>query len=170
MIYTSQEAAKLLRSLNDQLRNEQTLEQQRRTFIAATTENIEDVRPDYDYEGTQRKMDELEGKIRAVKHAISVHNVTTVVPKFNITIDEMLVLIPQLNTRKAKLQKMANRLAKQRKREEGYGNRNNNIEYDYANYDIEQVAKDYEAVAERLALAQNALDLLNSTDQIEINI
>ncbi len=46
----------------------------------------------------------------------------------------------------------------------------NIIDYKYANYDIEEVGRYYTDIAETLAKAQTALDLVNSTVEFEIDI
>lgn len=68
---------------------------------AAMGEDIESVRPAYDYAKTQARLEELEGTIRRLKHAINRFNTTQVVDGFGITIDEMLVYIPQLTSGRA---------------------------------------------------------------------
>ena len=47
----------------------------------------------------QEQLADIEQKIRKLKHTINVFNTMTVIPEFGITIDEMLVYLPQLNTR-----------------------------------------------------------------------
>ena len=96
MLYTSAEAAKLLRKLNEELEIVERHENQSSTFNAALGENPEDVRPEYNYEATQKEITELERKIRTVKHAINEFNLSYVVPEFNMTIDQLLIYIPQL--------------------------------------------------------------------------
>ena len=44
------------------------------------------------------------------------------------------------------------------------------IDYRYANYDIEAVKADYQRVSDELAKAQTALDLVNTTMTMEIEI
>ena len=61
-----------------------------------------------------------------------------------------------------KLERMRDKLPRERETG-GYGRNSNIIEYSYANYDVEQAQIDYQAVAEELARAQNALDQVNST-------
>ena len=95
MKLTSAEANKMIRSLKDQHRLLILQEENVVSFIAATTENIEEVRPSYSYEETAAKFDEIDRKIRKIKHALNVFNATTVVDGFDMTIDEMLVYIPQ---------------------------------------------------------------------------
>ena len=114
MKMTSAQASKLLRLLTDELNTLEAYEQNTRSFVAATSEDIESVRPEYDYSEMQTKMIELEDKIRAVKHAINQHNATAVIPEFNMTIDMMLVYLPQLTRRKSRLSRMQRALPKVR--------------------------------------------------------
>lgn len=106
MKYTSAQANKLLKKLNDEYSALLDKEQRSRDFRAAMGEDIESVRPAYDYAKTQARLEELEGAIRRLKHAINRFNTTQVVDGFGITIDEMLVYIPQLTKRKSKLLEM----------------------------------------------------------------
>lgn len=167
---TSAEAAKLLRKLNEELDNVLLMEQQSREFSAALGEDVESVRPAYDYAQVQGQIEALEARIRQVKHAVSSFNLAQEVPGFEgMTIDQMLVYIPQLNRRKAKLALMQQRLPKQRERV-SYGGGSQIIDYSYANYDLEAVRADYEKVSEELSRAQTALDLVNTTAQLEIPV
>ena len=166
MLYTSAEAAKLLRRLNDQKSSLESQELQSSTFRAAITEDVESARPAYDYAQTQAELDDLESKIRKVKHAINAFNLSQEVPGFGMTIDKMLVYIPQLTHKKAKLSGMKDRLPKTRE----YIRVAGIIEYSYANYDVEAVKKDYDAVSDELARAQTALDVVNNSVKFEIDI
>lgn len=167
---TSAEAAKLLRKLNEELDNVLLMEEQSREFSAALGEDVESVRPAYDYAQVQEQIEELEVRIRQVKHAVSSFNLAQEVPGFDgMTIDQMLVYIPQLNRRKVKLSHMQQRLPKQRERV-SYGGGSQVIDYSYANYDLEAVKADYEKVSEELSRAQTALDLVNTTAQLEIPV
>lgn len=167
MTVTSAQANKLLGRLKEQLTAVMSKEKQSCVFNAAMGEDVETVRPAYNYTKTQEVIDELNAKIRKVKHAINVFNSTTVIPEFNITIDEALVLIPQLSKKCAKLSEMKARLPKSRVN----GFRGVNIiDYEITNYDISAVEKDYDAVAEELSKLQTALDLVNSTVVFELSI
>ncbi|MBQ7155060.1 MAG: hypothetical protein IJR85_05855 [Synergistaceae bacterium] len=166
MLYTSAEAAKLLRRLNDEKLSLEMNEGQSSTFKAAISEDIEQARPSYDYSATQAAIDEIDTRIRTVKHAISTFNLTHEVPGFGMTIDQMLVYIPQLTRKRSKLSRMKDVLPKAREiiRVAGI------IEYSYANYDVEAAKRDYEAVSDELARAQTALDVLNNSVKFEIDI
>lgn len=167
MTYTSAQAAKLLAKLQQEHTRLSCHEEQAKTFVASVGEDVESVRPDYDYEKTREELASLEAAIRTVKHAVNVFNATTVVPGFTMTVDEMLVYLPQLTKRKSKLKEMVDTLPKAR--ENGYS-RNNFIDYRYINYDLEAVKADLDAVTEELAKAQLALDEVNHTLTFEIDV
>ena len=166
MLYTSAEAAKLLRRLNEEKSSLEANESQSATFKAAITEDIEQARPSYDYSAVQKAIEDVDARIRTVKHAISTFNLTHEVPGFAMTVDQMLVYLPQLTRRKDKLARMKNALPKVR----DYIRVAGIIEYTYANYDIEAAKRDYDAVSEELARAQTALDVLNNSVKFEIDI
>lgn len=165
MKMTSAEASKKLKELKEKLSGILTKEGNCEVFVAAVTEDPESVRPEYDYETTRKEQKELEMQIRLLKHAISKFNLTKEVPGFNMTVDQLLIYIPQLSQKKNLLSEMANRLPKKRSGESSYSNI---IDYTYANYDIEKAAADYAEVSEELAKAQMALDLINTTETMEV--
>ena len=167
MTYTSAQAAKLLRSLNERLSTLNELEERSCTYLAAAGEDISLVRPEYDYAAVDEQRLALEGKIRALKHAISEFNLTHTVPGFDMTIDQMLIYIPQLTMRKQRLSSMMSRLPVQRMPARSMSPV---IEYNYANYDVERAAEDYRKVSELLSEAQTQLDLVNSTETMELDI
>ncbi len=168
MKYTSSEANKLLKKLNADYQTLLSLEAQSRTFLAATGEDIESVRPAYDYAKTQADLKALAKKIRQVRHAISLFNVTTTVPGFDMTVDELLVYLPQLSERVNTLDGMRTKLPKERERTYGSGTMAT-IDYRYVNYDLDVVNADYDEAYALLAKAQTALDRLNNTSAIEID-
>lgn len=170
MQYTSSEANKLLRRLNEERDAILEKEEKSSTFLAAMGEDPESVRPKYDYTAVQNMIEMLEQQIRTVKHAISQFNLTQTVPGFDMSVDQMLVYIPQLTARKKKLAVMKGRLPKQRETSDRFGRASNVIDYLYTNYDIEAVEADYHTVADELARAQAALDTLNNSALMEIEV
>ncbi len=167
MKLTSAEANKMIRALRDQHRLLLLQEENVVSFIAATTEDIEEVRPSYSYEETTAKFDEIERKIRKIKHALNVFNATTVVDGFDMTIDEMLVFLPQTSDR---LRKLENMLAKPEKARAMNTGRTSIIEYEYLNYDLQKVQEDYDALMELKNRALTALDVVNNTVPFEVEI
>lgn len=167
MKLTSAEANKMIRSLRDQHRLLLLQEENVVSFIAATTENLEEVRPPYSYEETAAKFEEIERKIRKIKHALNVFNAATVVDGFDMTIDEMLVFLPQTSDRLRKLEDM---LAKPEKARAMNTGRTSIIEYEYLNYDLQKVQQDYDALLDLKNRALTALDVVNNTVPFEIEI
>ncbi len=169
MKMTSAQAAKVLRQLNDEHSTIIYKESSTRSFLASVGEDVESVRPDYDYEAAQAKLSEIETKIRKLKHALNVFNCTTVIPGYDMTIDEMLVYMPQLSQRCSKLSAMKDAIPKVRE-SASYSRSSAIIDYRYANYDIEKAAEDYRSACDELAKAQTALDLVNNTAELEIEL
>ena len=167
MQVTSAQANKLLKQLGDEKRVILAKERDSAFFTAAVTENLEEARPEYDYAQTQNELTEIDRKIRKIKHAVNVFNSTYVIAEFEITIDEMLVWLPQLTEMSRKLDVMAQKLPKTRYRS-AYNT--NIIEYQYANYSTKQALSDYNDVTATLAAAQVALDTVNNTVVFEIDI
>ena len=167
MKMTSAEANKMIKQLRDQYRLLESQERNLISFVAATTENVEEVRPAYSYEDTAAKYDEIERKIRRIKHALNIFNATTVPEGLDMTIDELLVFLPQATERLRKLSGMLSQPPKFRAENTG---RTSIIEYEYLNYDLESVQKDYDALLEFKNKALTALDVANNTVLFEADI
>ena len=166
---TSAAAAKQLRKLNEQRDALLSMERKACVFTAAIQEDVDSVRPAYDYKETQDALAEIEGKIRKLKHEINCFNASYVIPEFGMTIDQMLIYIPQLTARKNKLDGMRSRLPKERV-SMNLSRGSNIIEYNYANYDITQAEAEFDAVSDELSRAQNALDTVNATVLFEAEV
>ena len=89
MKMTSAQAAKLLRQWNESLKALQRREENTKTFLASLGEDLESVRPEYDYAAMQAEQAAIEANIRKLKHTLNVFNTTTVIPEFEMTIDQM---------------------------------------------------------------------------------
>lgn len=163
MKVTSQEANKLLAKLNEDLNLLKSKENENCRFVAANSENKEDLRPDYNFMEMQNNQTILEGRIREIKHAINIFNSTTEVGDTGLTIDNVLVFLPQLTNKKCKLQNMISRKPFKRIATNG-----NIIDYEYLNYDLDEAKKEYDAVANLLSNLQNELTKTNVTVQFDI--
>ena len=168
-MYTSAEAGKLVKKIEDELKRQMLTERKSYSFVVASGEDVESLRPKYEFAETQKNIDELQEKLRIVKHAINQFNLTHTLPGFDgLTIDQALIMLPQLNARRTKYQEMINRLPKERI--SGIHSRNNLIEYNIANYNIEEVEKAYKELTSHLAKMQLALDTVNTTEKMEIPV
>ena len=166
---TSAEASKLLKKIMDEKNIALNNERQSSTFNASLAEDIESVRPDYNYEETKKSLESCDEKIRILKHAINCFNTTTLVGDTGMTIDHVLVYIPQLTEMKNRLFDMQSRLPKQRVSVGGIGN-NTVIDYLYTNYSVEQAQDDYTKVSDELRNIQTALDVVNTTVKMEFEL
>ena len=167
MRYTSAEANKLLKALELRRNTIKKKEEKAASFQAAANENIEELRPEYDFAKVQAELASLNAKIREVKHAINVFNVSHTLPGYDgLTIDQALVYLPQLSEETRKLSDMASALP--RERIESF--RSMIVDYSIANYDIGEAERAYEDVSERLTSLQLALDKANNSDTMEIDV
>ena len=160
----SQEANKLLNKINSQIKSLEAIESMSSTFIAATIENVEDVRPEYNFWKVRNEITILQEKVRKIKHAINLFNVSTELPGMSITIDQALIFMPQLTSNLYKLEAMKTKLPKERI----HSSSGNIIDYKYANYDIKDAEEEYEATSDMLAKLQNAMNIVNSTIEFDI--
>ncbi len=166
---TAAEAAKMLRKVSEEKSNLLDDEKQRCVFNAALGEDVESVRPEYDYEETRKQVDRCDRDMRLIKHAINLFNTTQTVGPEGMTIDQVLVYIPQLTEKKQRLSGMQSRLPKQRSSVGGVGN-NTFVDYRYANYSIEKAREDYSAVSDELRALQTALDTVNNSVKLEFEL
>lgn len=170
MKVTSAYANKLLRQLNDDKAYWLEIENTCSTYIAANGE--EAVIPEYDYLKVSKTISEIDEKILKIKHAINVYNASTVMTLKSgavMTIDQALVAMAQLSSRKLTLDYMRKRQPKQRSRD-NYARPNNVIEFTYINYDLELVKADYERISEEIMDIQMQLDKLNQTVEFDIDL
>lgn len=167
MTFTSASAAKFIRRLEDEKARLLTSERENATYVLAQGE--EELPPEYDYEQSFAQVDEIDHKVRQVRHALHAFNAVTLIPEEGITIDEALVLMAQLNNKLRRLDMLRSNQAK-RRCESGLFHGNAVIEYEYANYDVKRAAEDYRALYERIAELQLRLDLVNQTERFSVEL
>jgi len=166
---TSVYANKMLRSLEEDKTYWVNKEASSCTYVASLNE--EPVIPEYDYAAVAATIEELDGKIAIIKHALNVSNATAKVQVGEVTmsVDTILIKMAQLNRRKSVLDMMRKQLPKARE-EQHYVSRNAVPEYRYINYDLELIKQEYERVSSSIMEMQMALDKYNQTVEFEVNI
>lgn len=166
---TSAEASKMLKKILEEKNLVLANERQSCVFNASLGEDVESVRPAYSYKETQNALEAFDCKIRILKHAINCFNASQVVNDTGMTIDQVLVYIPQLTEMRSRLYEMQNRLPKQRTSVGGIGS-NTVIDYRYTNYSVEKSKEDYTRVSDELRRIQTALDVVNTTVTMEFEL
>lgn len=167
---TSAYANKVLRKLTEDKEYWRRKENEGCTYVAAIDE--EPVIPDYEYEKVAAEITAIDEKILKIKHAININNATNrvAVGDAEMTIDEILVKMAQLSKRKAVLDNLRKREPKTRINSGLYSSRKTAPEYEYVNYDIELVKKEYERIDAEIAAMQIALDKYNQTFEFEVPV
>lgn len=167
MQITSIEANKLINSLISQKEILLNNERKAMTFDVATTEDVEECRPNYNYYETHDSICRIDWKIMTIRHALNVFNCTTIIKEFDITIDQALILIPLLRSRMHKYTSMANNLEKERT---SWGPNSPHIVYRYTNYlpiEAEKHANHYKDYLNGLEIE---LYKINNTLTFEVDI
>lgn len=167
MKLTSAEANKILKKLQEDRMSLIRTEKDSMEFNASVNEDPESVRPEYNYQEIQEKKNELDMKIRLLKHSINKFNVTTELAN-GMTIDQALIRMPQLTELKERYAGMKDAL-KKRRDTSPFANKYV-IDYVYINYDREKVRKDYERVCKELQELQLELDDVNNSVCFEADI
>ena len=166
---TSAAANKLLRKLNEDKEYLLSKERERQSYVAALDE--EPVIPEYDYTEVSEKIAVIDEKILKIKHAINLANINNMIDVGDITytIDMALIRMAQLNSRKTVLAAMRKKQPKARVNNI-ISSRKSSPEYEYINYDLAQVKKDYERIDEEIIQIQMALDKYNQIITFEIDL
>ena len=167
---TSAYANKVLRKLGEDKEFWRSKEQEGHKYVAALDE--EPVIPEYDYEKVAKNIAEIDEQIVKIKHALNVSNCTNEVQVGDrkMTVDTILVRMAQLNMRKAILDEMRKKEPKTRINSGFYSTRKTAPEYEYINYDLELVKKEYERIDSEVSEMQIALDKYNQTVEFDVEI
>ena len=169
MKVTSALANKMIKQLEEEKLYWENLETESSSYTAALGE--EPIIPEYDYKEISETLSSINKRIASIKHAINVANTTSrvVTEDGEFTIDELLVRMAQLNSRKARLDSMRKKLPKTRlSTTASWGNTSKAPEYRYLNYDVNLVKDDFEKINKSILNIQLALDKHNQTFEFEI--
>lgn len=167
---TSAYANKLLKQLGEDKEFWSNKENNSCLYTAAVGETP--VIPDYNYSEVAATIAEIDRKICVIKHAINLANVTSEIQvgKETMTVDTVLVAMAQKNKRKIFLDYLRKQQPKMRKELQVYNSRNAAPEYQYINYDLDQIKQEYEKVTAEIMDMQLALDKHNQTFEFEVQL
>ena len=127
-------------------------------------ENVKIV-PEYNYKKTRQAIDELDTKIRKLRHALAVANCTVMVDEFNVTLGEALVMLAQYQNKCELLSDMSSR--QQISQRSSYSGK---MDITCCNYDVATVLKDYENLRLVINRLQVAIDRANLTSFVEVDV
>lgn len=165
MILNCDAANKLVKSLMADLEAVEKSEKNNSSYSYKVGEEPEI--PEYSLSETQAKIDEINGKIFKLKHAINQFNISTKVAGYEFTVDEALVRLKVLNKRRNTLNEM--RSMNKIQRSSG-GFRSAEPEITKPNFSLEEAEEAYQRTNTELIELQQALNRTNLTETMEINI
>lgn len=161
---TSAAANKRIKALEDEKLSIRNQESDVQFYTSGINETVEV--PYYNFKETTEKIDAIDKEIAALRHAINLFNVTTVLPDEGITVDMALVRIAQLNRKAEELRKIKDRPEKVR-----YEGRLGGVPtITYRNYDAEEVRNEYRKVTDEIYRLQMAIDTVNLSKQFDVEI
>ena len=167
MKVTSAVANKRVRDLNKEIDFIYSNESSKMTYTEV--EGVTPVVPDYDFLNTRLSLEALEKEVIAYKHAINKFNSETVVPGIDLTIDQVLIKMAQLNKQKERLEHM--RKIQSKAVNTGFGRSTTvKVEYVVANFKHEDVESAYKAVCKQITDLQVNLDICNNTLTFEVDV
>lgn len=162
MKVSNSEAIKIIKGL------EAELEDLRRSEVLNSTYSYKEgetkILPDYNYKETRKKIEEINTRIRKIKHALALSNCTNHLSDFDdMTIGEGLVYLAQLNKEYSSLSTLSSRTKITRRITP-----NGVLEYTECNYDPEKVKKAQKELFELITALQINIDRANLESYIEI--
>ena len=124
-----------------------------RVFRASEFEDLEKLRPDYDYAGLQSELDGVEEEIRNLTaKAISILTTQKVNEFHDMTVLDLLLYLNDLKEKEERLYEMTTHLEKERHASSHL------LEYEYINYDISKVEEDLRKTREELKKVRTFFD------------
>jgi hypothetical protein len=117
----------------------------------------------YDYAATRKEIAEIDGQVRAIKHALAKANCSVVVDDFGITIGEALVYLAQLNAEYSRLEELSGHDKLSRRITP-----NGVLEYTECLYDPDRAEADQKELYSKICKLQVAIDRANLVNFIEV--
>ena len=119
----------------------------------------------YDYAKTRDEIEKLDAKIRAIRCALAAANCVVKVDGFNVTLGEALIMLAQMQNKKAQLESLS--FKKKKSRSVTY---NGVVEYSECVYDVEAVKAELKDLRLMISDLQIAIDRANLTNYIEVDL
>ena len=166
--FTAASAARYLDALRDERERVLQDEIDRHTYRCAQGE-MPHV-PDYDYGATRRLVAALDGRMVAVRHALTSFSATTALPACGLTMDEAELLLGLLAEKRARLDALRTTPARERMVRCSADGASVIIEYEYANFDVELAEQDYREVCDRIEALVAELDLHRQVRAFEVRL
>ena len=124
-----------------------------RVFRASEFEDLEKLRPDYDYEGLQSELDRVEEEIRNLTaKAISILTTQKVNEFHDMTVLDLLLYLRDLEKKEERLYEMTSHLEKERHASSLL------LEHEYINYDTSTLEENLRKTREALKKVRTFLD------------
>ena len=126
----------------------------------------EPVVPEYSFEETQKRIDEISDEILRLKHAVNRFNTSTVIPGTDMTVDAALVRLPILTEQRSRLERLRAVLPITRSAARLGGGTS---EYTVRNFELEAVEEVYIRVCDEQVKLQQGLNLVNLTIEVPLD-
>lgn len=155
------EAMKQIRLLEEE--KNLLLEKERESFHVSYKEGERRLDTGYSYQHTREQVTALDARIREIKSALARANCVCRVEGFDLTIGEALVMLAQWNAEYGRLGMLAAQQQLSRRI-----TANGILEYTECLYDVNEVARERNALKQRIGSLQIAIDRANLLSEIEI--
>lgn len=166
MLLTSDEVRNVLKNLEVEKKRLITDINKMSTYKVSLSEfgRVEEIKPKFDLIDTVESIAEIDRQVLKIRHDRNVFNATTFVEDTGMTVDEVLIRIAELSNLSSILERLCANRDKER-----MTTLNKEPEYQYLNYNLDDVKRMYGEVENEKSNLQNKLDLLNATVQFECN-
>ena len=128
--------------------------------------------PEYNFLENNKAIEEIDLKIMKLKHSINLTNTSSKIDVNGViySVDEILIRMAELNLRMKFYDELRRKLPKQRLDSRRFVSKNNPnaIEFEYANFNIEDAKKEFEKTQKEIISLQLALDKFNQTYEFEV--
>lgn len=138
------------------------LEKECERFRVSYKEGESKVDTGYSYQSTREKVAALDLRIREIKSALAKANCTCRLEGFDVSIGEALVMLAQWNAEYGRLSMLSAQQLSRRITPNGI------LEYTECLFDVEEVARERNALKQRIGALQIAIDRANLLSEIEI--